>query len=251
MSDVDKELDSLYHRSFGRYVPGLRYVGIRKVVPGGLFSPPDYQSCRPKGKRTVIILKEPWSTNGAGWNWRTEGQKAIALYSQDEPIGDGWGPLMSQMGRLAYLIAVRPPPARYQHLPAFGAVTRPERAKGLSCMGIMNVKKTTDGTGYKTTSDTLVKRWAASTMNILTEELEIMDPDIVLCGGKAVYEAMATGLSAQPQMQKTISTKEFQCSHCRVGPRQGVKLIEVYHPSQAPPRPSYEFLKWLKHEGFV
>lgn len=251
MADVNARLGRLYRRSFDRMIPGLPHrIDLRKVVPCGLFSPPDYESCRRRGKRTVIILKEPWSSGGVGWSWLKEGRRAIRLYSRDIPW-DGWGPLVSQMGRLGYLIAVCPPPARYQRLPAFEAVTRPLMADGMKCMGIMNVKKTTDGTGYKTTPDWLVRQWGTSTMHILTEELEIMDPDIVLCGGKVVYDVMAAGLNAQPPMQKTISTKKFQYSLCRIGSRQGVKLIEVYHPSQAPPQPSYELLGFLKRKQFI
>lgn len=102
--------------------------------------------------------------------------------------------------------------------------------EGLSGISITNLKKT-GGTGGSEIDE--IRRYALETKNLWTEEIKIMNPDVVVCGGTFTIVQEILGF-----------TPVVTSSGTRVGHCLNTTFVDFYHPRyRISPKVLYAYFK--------
>lgn len=195
---IQEKLNKLY---------GNRKYKEEHFVSGGLVNEVLYKECNPK---IAILLKEPndpENDQGKRKNWSLTQSINDCIMNMSIP-------------RMWQVSGIWSYAATSRYFPYFSKINRPEiSAKGLEVIGITNLKKS--GGGSQASSK--VAEIAERDKLLWTEELKIMGPQIVLCGG--------TYWTIKPILG--FKDKKLDCGlHCSTKENNELSslIVEFYHP---------------------
>lgn len=244
IKNINAELNCLYKREFSKSIPEVGFKGgYENIIHGGILFPEHYG----KKKRLVVILKEGWRYKKTDkWSYQKEGREGVEeLYSTGKCK---YWRMYHSIARWSYLVVVAGSLRKYQRVKAFDSFSSTDKVKSLRCVGITNVKK---DYGSPNSRNSEIHAWGKYTGHILMEELKIMEPDVVICAGKGVYDALFKNEVFKPLEEKVVPGTRFHYTLCNVG-NSRTKFIELYpHPSQGEQQPSYNALVQLKRCHFI
>lgn len=205
------------------YEPYLQ--GNEHFVPCGVVDEEAYLSSEPK---LVILLREVndpqqkrgWSVPGFLRGQVRRGLDGKSIY-----------PMWKRVGIWSYAIHNGFP--RYKDLDSSRTAV-----EGLKLIGMTNLKKSGGG-GLSNMK--VIRKCAEETVGLWKQELEIMDPEIILCGRTYRIVTELLGLKHK-QMASGLWYSIWQrCDRCSL-------VVQFYHPSY---RGSSHMLYALLKEGFL
>lgn len=242
--NVNTKLHRLYKRSFKKDIDSLGFFDYpADIICGGVISPAAYGR---QPKRLVIVLKEGWAENDEKWDWPSAGRQKIQRLRNGKTTGTAWN-LVHTMGAWGYLVSSMNKPKEGQHIKKYCEIRREEKAYGLEVVGVTNVKKCYGG---RTSTDKDIRKWGRYTKEIWLQELELMQPSVVLCGGQVVYDVLAAHLDCDQEYKVLSGGKEFRYTYCSLGRGKQSLLVELPHPSRSASL-SCEVLAQLKRQGIL
>lgn len=188
------------------YTPYL--VGQEHFVPCGVVDEEAYLSSKPK---LVLVLREPNDPDQKpGWSMVDFLQWQISRGLKGESIRPMW----KRVGIWSY--AIHNGFARYRDIDSYSTA-----AKGLRDIGMTNLKKSGGG---GESNNKVIQKCAEDTFDLWKQELEIMNPDLILCGG--TYWIISGLLRLN--RQQTASGPWY--SHWQHNDRRTL-IASFYHPS--------------------
>jgi len=95
---------------------------------------------------------------------------------------------------------------------------------GYSKLALVEVKKTSNDGSTKKSDDTIIRRHSKQNKEFLKRQIEMIDPDIILCSGKVVYDSLAHDLN-----YKNMNSTPFKLSELSIV--SDTTIIHSYHPS--------------------
>ena len=200
---ISEKLQELYELHKRQLSPNEHFV------PCGVVDQEAYESSTPK---LVFLLKEvndPKQTPGWSMVGFLQDQVKRGLSRQSiKPV------MWKELGIWSYAI--------HNNFPRYRDInTDQAAAEGLKCVGMTNLKKS--GGGGKAI-DRVIREYAAKTIELWKSELEIMNPDIIICCGTFWIVAPLLGLTPN-----RTATGWFYSSW-KHGNGKSL-LVSTYHPA--------------------
>lgn len=155
---INEKLEKLY----------AEYCPDKMIIPCGVVDEETYLVSKP---RIVFLLKEPHSRK-AGWSIVGGLRRQVQRGLTGHPFERGYAYTWVQAGVWAYAILNAFKSYRELKKPLF-------RAKGIQAIGMTNLKKTGGGA---TSDREIIREHAKREVDLWRQELEIMEPDLVICG---------------------------------------------------------------------
>lgn len=192
----------------------------KNLVRGGVVNEQTYMS----GKlRLVFLLKDPGVTRA--WSWPQQMREEIKSIENRGTFSGktGWQKTARPLGIWSYAI--------HNDFPTYKQVNNNTKAaKGLSYSGMTNLKKTP----WKANSSNRceVKKEARRTSKLLRQELNIMNPNIIICCGRHwVYDSITNILGFRRNNHDIrVSGERFSYSLGKL--KHGkVLIVDFYHPA--------------------
>jgi len=219
----------------------------KKLVRGGVVCEQIYIS----GKlRLVFILKDPGVTGP--WSWFQEMSEQIKSIKNRGTFDGhaGWQKTARPLGIWSYAI--------HHNFPTYKQTNDNKKAaEGLMYPGMTNLKKTPGKSNRSNRHE--VEKEARRTSRLLRQELNVMDPDIIICCGRHWVYDLVTDILGFPEENHHIlaSREKFSYSLGRLKHKKlrKVIIIDFYHPASRQKKVMYENLKKifyeLKQKGLV
>jgi hypothetical protein len=225
-----------------RLLYSQEFAGRNDIIGGGVVDEDAYVNSKPK---VLWILREPY--NMATYTNTAEllRQKVERFYQTGTTIQSSPVPWLGAkvMGVCTYVV---------QH--GFRGYeqdyTNENAAAGARCLAVTNLKKTQ---GAQTANLSEIRGWANSEKVCWTRELEIIMPDIVLCGG--TYGDVLDALRDQPRLEgeklytsdasHQPKNRDYSFALLPVGDRM-ILLLDWHHPDprgKGPMRRQYQILE--------
>jgi len=207
---INERLNKLYQDYYGN-----KYSDI---VCCGVVDEEAYNNAKLK---VVFILKEPNSDEGE-WSIPIELNRNITNYfSRGIPLEEDFMKTWRQAGVWAYSII--------NGFNKYDALSEDDFvAKGLRMIGMTNLKKTG---GNSISIEREIKYHAAKDKPLWTREIEIMNPDLLICGGiRKTYENVTKNLALQNNILDTIKGRDYHYSIYQVDSRQHI-ILDFWHPN--------------------
>jgi len=203
---INQKLISLYRDYFGDK--------FSDIISCGVIDEETYVSIYPK---IIFILKEPHST-AKGWSIPNGLKRNVEKGLKREPLEKGYMHTWRQAGVWAYAIIYGFD--KYKELRKDKYVT-----KGLRAIGMTNLKKT----GGKASSNRKeISYHANQDKELWQNELEIMNPDIILCG--STYDDVFKNLGLERLLLYKNEQKSYFYSIYNISGRKSV-IIDFLHPN--------------------
>jgi hypothetical protein len=240
--NVNTRLHHLYKRGFKQEIDGLgRFSYPDDIIRGGIISPANYAR---QTQRVVILLKEGWADNNERWDWPSAGRQKLHKLRSGQTTGLAWN-LVHTMGAWSYLVSGGRSLEDGLAINSYANVGREEKASGLEAVGVTNVKKCY---GQRSSADSDIRRWGRCTKEMWLQELQIMQPDTVLCGGQVVYDVLSQHTNCESEGSVSTCGKDFRYSYCTLLRGKRFLLVELPHPTRSPSL-SFQVLAQLKRQG--
>ena len=183
-------------------------------IPCGVVDEETYINIYPK---IVFILREPHSDE-IGWSMQKGLKRNVEKGLEGKSLEVGYMYTWRQAGVWAYSIVYGFD--RYSVLKKDIYV-----AKGLQAIGMTNLKKT----GGRASSNLReISRYAAKEKVLWENELNIMNPDLVICGG--TYQDVRKNLNLDKLLLSKIDGNSYSYSVAKIGQKQCI-LLKFWHPA--------------------
>lgn len=182
--------------------------GKEHFVPCGVVDEETYLSSKPK---LVVVLREVNDPDHTLESVADFLRWQVSRGLEGEKIYHMW----KRVGIWSY--AIHNGFARYRDLDSYIIA-----AKGLRLIGMTNLNKQSGGDGMS--EDETIRKWAKETLDLWKRELEIMDPDLVLCCG--TYWIVSELLKLN--RQQTLSGPWYSVWERN---DRGTLVASFYHPS--------------------
>jgi hypothetical protein len=215
MQPISARLDELY-ASLGR----------KDFIPCGLVDEDSYSASAPK---VLFLLKEVNSKN-LDWNVPGHVQRQISTGK----IRLTW----KRMGMWSYAI--------HNNFPEYESLVKDKEAikVGLKSIAITNVKKSR---GQNVSKYYEIRKHAWMDKDLWQTELQIMDPDIVICGGTYSIITKILGLERHFICRTNNSKRSFYYSTWTLNNHQ-VLIFNFYHPAVRKSHIPYQDLRAIVSE---
>jgi len=215
---INEEVEKLYTQY---------YHDKRKMIPCGVVDESVYLASKP---RIVFVLKEP-HTSQTGFTIPRGLRRQVQRGLRGEPFERGWAYTWVQAGVWAYAIL--------NGFRSYRELSKPlYRAQGIQAIGMTNLKKT--GGGAASNSE-VISEHAKREVNLWQQELEIMAPDLVICGN--TYHDVTDNLKLPKTRLLTYKETPYFYSLWHLGARRTI-ILDFWHPARRGNRA--ETLKLLK-----
>lgn len=209
-STVNHQLDQLYRQHYGNAYTSIIRCGI---VDEGV-----YVRTRPK---IVFVLKEANdpAPDGGGWSIPDELKRIVFDYmNRNTPLDPAYMHTWRQAGVWVHTII---------HGSGAYSRLRDDRfvAIGLQAIGMTNLKKTG---GHSVAKATQISRIAAQDRALWQKEIDLMCPDLIICGG--TYWDVQKNLALDPQELVTVNGQPYYYS-IYGAPHGKCIVLDFWHPA--------------------
>lgn len=192
---------------------------------GGVTDEQSYRRSRP---RLIFVLKDPGTSGDHHWSWPEQMSKQISCIEETgEFCHDelSWRKTAGPLGYWSYAI--------HNDFPRYSGNNEAKRAAiGLKYTGMTNIKKTRWNENRSNKIE--ITKEACRTKDLLRCELEIMDPDAVICCGYPwVYGVFIKALfpkELDKDQSIKVSGKDFSYSFHRINGKE-ILFMSFYHPN--------------------
>jgi hypothetical protein len=188
---------------------------ITNIIYCGIVDEKTYSSVYPK---IVFILKEAHSKE-TGWCIPTGLQRNVGLGLNNRPMELDYMATWRQAGIWAYAII-------HNNFDSYRVLCEPKIvAQGLQYIGMTNLKKT----GGKAQADPKeIKDFAERDKDLWQKELEIMNPDLIICGG--TFGIVINNLNLERDILYRGQKKKYSYSIWNINNKQSV-ILSFRHPN--------------------
>lgn len=204
---INKELKNLYTQYYREKV--------EMIIPCGVVDESIYLASKP---RIVFVLKEP-HTGDTGWTIPGGLWRQVQRGLKEKPFQRGYAYTWVQAGVWAYAILNGFRSYRELSKPLF-------RAQGIQAVGMTNLKKTGGGAA---SNREVISKHAKSEVNLWQKELEIMAPDLVICGN--TYRDVTDNLKLPKNWLLTHKKTHFFYSLWDLGAHKTI-ILRFWHPAR-------------------
>jgi len=202
---INEKLEKLY----------TEYCPDKMIIPCGVVDEEIYSASKP---RIVFLLKEPHSDE-TGWSIPCGLRRQVQRGLTGHPFKRDYAYTWAQAGVWAYAILNGFKSYRELRKPLF-------RAKGIQAIGMTNLKKT----GGSATSDReVIREHAKREVDLWRQELEIMRPDLVICGN--TYRDVTDNLRLPKIWLLTHKKTHFFYSLWDLGAHKTI-ILKFWHPAR-------------------
>ncbi len=202
---INEKLHELYMQYYGNDYD-------KKIIPCGVVDEDVYSTLRP---RIVFILKEP-HTSRTGWT--IPGGLKRNADRGDSGFEKGYAYTWNQAGVWAY--AIHHGFKSYQELCSPLLI-----AEGVRAIGMTNLKKTGGGAAAFTKR---IKNCARSDASLWRQELELMDPELIICG--RTYSHVVSNLMLKSEKLLEDKGKPYYCAWWEINGHEAV-ILQFWHPA--------------------
>jgi hypothetical protein len=205
---INEKLHDLYLHYYGEDYK-------EKIISGGVVNENAYLSSKP---RVIFVLKEA-HTKKVGWS--IPERLMIQVERGANGFEKNYAYTWNQAGAWAYAIH-----SGFRDLKELG---KPEIiAEGIRTIGMTNLKKT--GGGPFAVPKEIQNR-AYSDADVWQKEIEIMDPDIIVCGRTYKYVVNILGSRAEKRIK--ILEDQGKPYHCAMWTINGhnATILQFWHPA--------------------
>ncbi len=202
---INEKLGDLYSRYYG-----VDYKG--KMIPCGIVDENVYLKSRP---RIVFVLREP-HTSKTGWT--IPGSLKRNVERGDKDFEKGYAYTWIQAGVWTY--AIHHGFKNYRELNGPALI-----ADGIRAIGMTNLKKTGGGA---TSIAKQIENAARTDASLWRQELEIMDPDLIICG--RTYSYVISHLGSRNDKLLDNNGKIYHYSLWEVNGHEAV-ILQFCHPA--------------------
>jgi hypothetical protein len=203
---INQKLGHLYSSYFGRRK--------NNIIRCGIVSEPEYSSRRP---RIVFFLKEA-NSNDKGWSWPKTVRDQVVKVAHGGYFDSDWRATGYTVGTWAY--------ALHFGFKRHDSLTLDDAAEGLRYVGMTNVKKEP---GQPNSDAEEIRKRARRDVRLWRRELEIMDPDLIVCGGYPVFDSVADLLELDKH-KLCRAGKDIRYSLWELDGHR-VVILDFYHPA--------------------
>ena len=184
------------------------------IVTGGVVDEKTYVSIYPK---IVFLLREP-HTEKTGWSMTNGLRRNVEKGLKGEALEKRYMYTWRQAGVWAYAIIYGFD--RYQVLRKNSYV-----AEGIKAIGMTNLKKTG---GQATSNRHEIGHHAKQEKQLWQKELEIMSPDLILCGN--TFNMVINNIGLERILLAEIGEKRYYYSLCNLNGKKAV-VLDFWHPN--------------------
>lgn len=230
-SVINSKLENLYRTYYGD--------SYANNIPCGVVDEETYANIYPK---IVFILREPHSDE-IGWSLQKGLKRNVEKGLKGISLEKNYMYTWRQAGVWAYSIVY-----------GFDSYSVLKKdiyvAKGLRAIGMTNLKKT----GGKASSNlNEISYYATKEKELWQKELEIMNPDLVICG--STYQDVQRNLGLDKLLLFKIDGKTYFYSVGTIGLKQYI-ILDFWHPALRKSRENTLsdlklLISELKHKGFL
>lgn len=202
---INEQLEGLY----------TEYYPKENVIHCGIVDEETYLASKP---RIIFLLKEP-NSGKTGWSIPRGLRCQVQRGLMGHPFKKGYAYTWVQAGVWAYAILNGFKSYRELREPLF-------RAKGIQAIGMTNLKKTGGGS---TSNREVIREHAKREVDLWRRELEIMRPDLVICGN--TYREVTDNLKLPKIWLLTHKKTHFFYSLWDLGARKTI-ILKFWHPAR-------------------
>jgi hypothetical protein len=187
---------------------------VERIVLCGVVDERVYLSSRIK---IVFVLKEPHSRDG-GWSMPINLRRQVQRRLGGQPFEKGWSFTWIQAGVWAYAIL--------NGFSSYNELKKPAlMARGIQAIGMTNLKKTGGGA---TSKPKVISAHARKDFALWRRELEIMKPDLIICGN--TYRDVADNLKLDKVKLLTRHKTPYYYSLWDFNTQKTI-ILDFWHPN--------------------